>query len=196
MRQFFQLPMTIAMALVVCVWFVQPHLGLAEDTESVSKKAAAYQAAVAEVAASVLRIETFGGLEKVDKVLIGSGPTTGLAVSSDGYVLSSAFNFVQKPNSILVTMPSGKRAAAQIVARDQSRKLVLLKVNSDEPLTVPPSVSRKEITVGQTAIAVGRTFDPEQPNLVRWYCQRCQIESGARPFKLTPRSRQPITAAL
>ena len=43
--------------------------------------------------------------------LVGTGPTTGLIVSEDGYVLSSAFNFINQPTSILVSLPSGKRAA-------------------------------------------------------------------------------------
>ena len=78
---------------------------------------------------SVVRIETLGGLEKVGEVLVGTGPTTGLIVSADGYVLSSAFNFIQQPSSILVTLPNGKRAAARIISRDRSRMLVLLKEN-------------------------------------------------------------------
>jgi serine protease Do len=130
-----------------------------------SLEAQAVRAAVDSVAPAVVKIETLGGLEKVGQVLIGTGPTTGVAVSEDGYVLSSAFNFVQKPSSILVTLPSGKRAAAEIVARDNSRMLVLLKVADGEKLVVPPMVPRDELQVGQTAIAVGRTFDGTQPNL-------------------------------
>jgi serine protease Do len=128
-------------------------------------EAQAVRAAVSAVAPSVLKIETVGGLEKVGQLLVGTGPTTGVAVSEDGYVLSSAFNFVQKPSSILVTLPSGKRAAAEIVARDNSRMLVLLKVNDAESLVVPATVPREELRVGQTAIAVGRTYDGPLPNL-------------------------------
>ena len=76
-------------------------------------------------------IETIGGLERVGGVLVGTGPTTGLVVSDDGYIISSAFNFIQQPTSILVTLPGGQRAAAKIVARDHSRMLVLLKVKTE-----------------------------------------------------------------
>ena len=72
---------------------------------------AAIKAAVANVSDSTVRIETVGGLERVDKVLIGTGPTTGLIVDPDGYIVSSAFNFIQKPTSILVTLPNGQRTA-------------------------------------------------------------------------------------
>jgi serine protease Do len=125
----------------------------------------AFRAAVQRVAPSVVQIETLGGLERVGEVLVGSGPTTGLVVSEDGYVLSSAFNFIQQPTSILVTLPSGKRAAAEIVARDRSRMLVLLKVNAEEKLPVPEFVPRQEMLVGQWTIAVGRTFQTNAPNV-------------------------------
>jgi serine protease Do len=124
----------------------------------------ALRAAVASVAPSVVQIETVGGLERVGKLLVGTGPTTGLVVSEDGYVISSAFNFAQKPTSILVTLASGKRAPAQIVARDHSRMLVLLKVNTTEKLAVPEAVPREEMQVGQWAIAVGRTLSKSEPN--------------------------------
>ena len=71
------------------------------------------------------------------KPTTATGPTTGLIVSEDGYVVSSSFNFVHKPNSILVTLPNGKRAAAEVVGKDHSRMLVLLKVKSDQLLPVP-----------------------------------------------------------
>jgi S1-C subfamily serine protease/predicted esterase len=125
----------------------------------------AIRAAVAAVAPSVVRIETIGGLERVGQVLVGTGPTTGLVVSDDGFIVSSAFNFIQQPSSILVTLPGGKRVAAKIVARDHARMLVLLKVASESKLQVPAAVPRGEIAVGQWAIAVGRTYEQPEPNL-------------------------------
>lgn len=134
------------------------------DDDLIELEERALQAAVARVAPSVVRIETFGGLERVGNFLVGDGPTTGLVVSADGYVISSAFNFVQKPDSILVTVGEGRRAAAEIVARDQSRMLVLLKVNTEEKLVPPTAAPRDELVVGQWTLAVGRTLDPLIPN--------------------------------
>ena len=99
----------IALSLVV---FIAQAMAQ-EDLEALEEQA--MKAAVAKVAPSVVRIETFGGLESVGRLLVGTGPTTGLAVTEDGYVISSAFNFVGQPSSILVTMPSGERATAEIV---------------------------------------------------------------------------------
>src|SRR5262245_204850 len=125
----------------------------------------AIRAAVEKVTPSVVKIETIGGLERVGRVLVSTGPTTGLAVAEAGYVISSAFNFVQQPSSILVTLPSGSRAAAQIVARDRSRMLVLLKVNTTEKLTAATPAPQGQIHVGQWAIAMGRTYDQAGPNI-------------------------------
>ncbi len=130
-----------------------------------AQEEAAMRAAVARVNEATVRIETFGGLERVDNLVVGVGPTTGLVVSEDGFIVSSAFNFVQQPSSILVFLADGSRAAAQIVARDESRMLVLLKANFDRPLTVAPAVPRSEMRVGAWSIAVGRTFAGNTPNV-------------------------------
>src|SRR5690348_4985277 len=82
--------------------------------EDLDPEEQAINAAVARVAPSVVRIETLGGREKVEDLLVSEGPTTGLALGDGGYVVSSSFNFVHEPASILVTTPDGKRAAAKI----------------------------------------------------------------------------------
>jgi serine protease Do len=140
------------------------QLALAQDPLAVREEAA-LQAAVERIAPSVVRIETIGGLEKVGRVLFGTGPTTGLVATSDGYIVSSAFNFAQKPASILVTLADGSRLAAKLVATDHSRMLVLLKVESPEPLPVPEPAPQGEIRIGQWSVAVGRTFDSPEPNV-------------------------------
>ena len=95
-----------------------------------AQEEAAMQAAVHRVADAVVRIETIGGAERVGKLVVSSGPTTGLIVDKDGYIISSSFNFMQKPSTIFVTLPGGERVTAKIVANDESRKLVLLKVET------------------------------------------------------------------
>src|SRR5579871_33552 len=59
----------------------------------------AIKAAVAQVAPCVVQIETQGGADMVraagpngGMIRHGLGPTSGLVVSPDGYVISSAFN--------------------------------------------------------------------------------------------------------
>ncbi len=125
----------------------------------------AFRAATARVAPSVVRIETLGGLERVGRVLFGTGPTTGLVVGEDGYIVSSAFNFRHRPASILVRLPNGARKPARLVATDHSRMLVLLKIEVDEPLAVPEFAPLEELRVGQWALALGRAFEGDEPNV-------------------------------
>jgi serine protease Do len=154
----------IAAAILIGFAIVLPSALAADDLESLEQQA--FQAAVERAAPSVVRIETIGGLERMGKLLFGAGPTTGLIVDPDGYIISSAFNFLRRPDSILVQLPGGGgRKPAKLVATDHSRKLVLLKIEVEQPLPVPQPAPKSEMRVGQWAIAVGRTFDGNQPNM-------------------------------
>ncbi|MGA2617777.1 MAG: PDZ domain-containing protein [Thermoguttaceae bacterium] len=134
-----------------------------DDLESLEQQALA--AAAQRVAPSVVRIETVGGLERVEGVLFGTGPTTGLVVDPQGYIVSSAFNFINKPASILVRLPDGARKPARLLATDHNRQIVLLKIEVDGPLPVPQTAPEAEMRVGQWCVAVGRTFEDQRPNL-------------------------------
>ena len=134
---------------------------VAEDDLALQEQQA-LQAAVAHVAESVVQIRTVGGLDRVGRTLIAQGPTTGVVVGADGYIVSSAFNFAQQPSSILVRLPSGEQVPAELVARDKNRMLVLLKVEVDEPLSVPEATPTDQMRVGQWAVAVGRTFHSDR----------------------------------
>jgi len=157
-------PSTRTVAIVSGVLLLTAVSG-AQEGDLAGLEERAMMQAVERVASTVVRIDTVGGLERVEDVLVGEGPTTGLVVSADGYVISSAFNFIRQPSSILVTLPSGRRAAAEIVSRDHSRMLILLKVSTDEQLVVPEAVPLDQMHVGQWTIAVGRTLDPQRPNM-------------------------------
>lgn len=125
----------------------------------------AIKAAAARVEPSVVRIESIGEIDRIGDLQVGLGPTTGLIISSDGYIVSSDFNFAAKPESILVTIPGRGRVGAKLVATDFSRKLVLLKVEANEPLPVPEPVPAGQTRVGQWAIAIGRTYEDDQVNV-------------------------------
>ena len=133
-----------------------PDLAAAEE--------AAFRAAVARVAPSVVRIETVGGRDTADGRLVGTGPTTGLVVSADGRIVTSSFNFLGDPAAILVRLPDGRRVPAERVADDRSRMLTLLRVDATG-LNVPEAADVDGVRVGDWAIAVGRTYDADVPNL-------------------------------
>ena len=173
MPDFSFLPATFAWAsavrarvVIVAVWVAACGLplNLIADADLASQDMAIRQA-VEVVADSVVQIRTIGGLEQVSRRLIAPGPTTGLIISQDGFILSSAFGFVQEPTTILVTLPNGQQAPANLVATDHSRKIVLLKVAGARDLPAVPLTAATELDVGAWAIAVGRTFQLERPNV-------------------------------
>lgn len=157
----------ISALAVLCALFVASSaFGQDGDDGSLAaQEEAAIRAAVAHVAPSVVQIRTIGGLDAIDRTLLPDGPTTGLVISPDGWIVSSAFNFVQQPASILVTFADGEQAPAELVAKDHSRKLVLLKAQGVSGLAVPEMAAEDEIQVGEWAIAVGRTFQSQRPNI-------------------------------
>ncbi|MBN2021431.1 MAG: PDZ domain-containing protein [Pirellulales bacterium] len=140
-----------------------PAPARAADLDELEQKA--FQAAVDRVAPSVVQIQTIGGAERLGETLLGTGPTTGLVVDAQGFILTSSFAFLGRPESILVRLPDGRRRPARRVAEDASRRLVLLKVDADGPLAVPEMARRDQMRVGQWAIAVGRTFEGDRPNV-------------------------------
>ncbi|MFO0938078.1 MAG: PDZ domain-containing protein [Gemmataceae bacterium] len=128
---------------------------------------AALRAAVEKVAPTIAKIETSGGTEVVGGPSAlaggfrkGTGPTTGIVVSADGYILTSSFNFSNKPTDIFVTIPGQTRLVAKIIATDSTRMLTLLKVEAKN-LPIPVAVPKKEVVIGQWAVAVGRTLTPD-----------------------------------
>jgi len=146
---------------------------LAQNTlEELQEKA--IQAALQRVSPTLVQIETTGGTEMISGgggaagkrrpgpaagpgVRKGSGPTTGVIVSPDGFIISSAFNFANKPTSIIVSTMDNKRFIAKVVATDQSRMVTLLKIDATN-LAIPEALVSAKMEVGQTVIALGRTL--------------------------------------
>lgn len=135
----------------------------AQDLNEALEKAT--KEAVRKVAPSVVQIVTQGGTDMVVATAKGAafrkalGPTTGVVVSEDGYIVSSLFNFLNDPTTILVGVPGREEpVVAKRVANDRSRMLTLLKIDA-KGLPVPSGVARKEIQEGQFTVALGRTLD-------------------------------------
>jgi serine protease Do len=129
----------------------------------------AFRAAAAKVQPSLVRIEGFGGLAAGvaggGYQAPGEGPTTGLVLSSDGYIVTSMFNFIRKPPVITVVLPSGERRVAKLLGRDESRRICLLKVDGVSDLPVPEFAPRGDLKVGQWVVAIGIGFGGTQPAL-------------------------------
>jgi len=130
----------------------------------------AFRAAAEKVLPSLVTIESFGGLSTgttqgsiggIRKP--GEGPTTGLIISEDGYVITSTFNFIRQQPIITVVTQDGSRHVAKLLGRDEIRKLCILKIEDAEALPVPEIAARDQIHVGQWAISVGVGFGDTEP---------------------------------
>jgi S1-C subfamily serine protease/predicted esterase len=154
---------TNALLAALIVALVPAAVRADDDLGALQEKA--IKDAVRKIAPCVVQIETSGGTELVQGggprgIRTGSGPTSGLIVHADGYVISSAFNFANKPSAIHVSVPGHKeRYVAEVVANDQTRMLTLLKlIGVSGKLPVPEAAAKKDMRIGQTALAVGRTL--------------------------------------
>lgn len=92
------------------------------------------------------------------------GRTTGIVIGADGWILVSAFALNFDPTTILVTVPGGATCHATRKGEDTSRGIAIVKIES-EGLPVAEFVHPKDVTVGQWAFALGRTFASEEPTV-------------------------------
>jgi serine protease Do len=169
----FDMARVITTAALLCVFF-GATFRYAEADEAELRLEARAQLEVAEeqafkqaaVLASpwLVKIETVGGLDIVGRTLTSTAPTTGVIVSEDGFIVSSAFNFLSKPASVLITLPDGRRFPAKTVATDRLHMITLLKVDVTG-LKVPTAAPKAGIKVGQWSIALGRTYDSALPSI-------------------------------
>lgn len=89
-----------------------------------------------------------------------AGPSTGMIVSADGWIITSSFSFARSPAVVTVRLADGRRFVARplpggrLFARDHIRKLAIIKIHADDlptPMWAPVDLLR----VGQWAIALG-----------------------------------------
>lgn len=160
-----RIPQALLVLAVAGLVAVQVSSQPAGDVNEENEKA--MHEAAAKVAPSIVRIETSGGQDiivwvdpatrqPIRKVV---GPTTGVAVDADGYIVTSSFNFANKPTDIFVNVPGKGRSVAKVIANDSTRMLTLLKCDI-KGLPVPQASPKKEMQVGQWALAMGRSLDP------------------------------------
>lgn len=159
----------LVIALSVCLSVIWTAAAVAQtdppaSTDLTTLEEQSFREATALLNASIVQIQTVGGLDRVGGVSAGTAPTTGVVVSADGLIISSAFNFASRPSSVLVTTPDNRRFPATIVASDRSRKITLLKIDA-EGLVPVQAVPSDEIRVGQWAVALGRTYTNAFPSV-------------------------------
>jgi len=149
------------------------------DPRLVSK---AFRAAAAKVLPSLVTIESYGGvvptppapkakggpgprrrMGPVSKP--GEGPTTGVVISPDGFIVTSTFNFLRQPPIITVVLQDGSRHVAKLCGRDETRGLCVLKLEGVRDLPVPVFAPRGELKVGQWVVSMGVGYGGDAPAL-------------------------------
>ena len=171
--------------LVCGVWI--SCLDAQSSLELPSQEVIAY--AVSKVDASVVQIETVGGLDHVGGHRVTDQARTGIIVGRDGFIITAAFNLAHDPTAIFVRFSNGTRLAARIVSRNHARRVILLRVETESPLVPIPFADDSVALVGQSAIAIGRSMDLRQVNistgivsaLNRIWGKAIQTDAGVSP---------------
>ena len=121
--------------------------------------------AIQRVQPAVVQLQIIGGADRVDDVSLANGPATGVLLSSDGYVVTSRYRFDPAPATVVAILEDGRQFSSEIVATDFSRKLVLLKLNDAKDLPTVEPAPAESYRRGQWAIALGRTYRADRPNV-------------------------------
>ena len=140
-----------------------------DPVQAMSATSRAFRAAVKKIRPSLVTIESFGGVTTVQGRIggirkQGEGNTTGILISEEGHIVTSTFNFIQKPPVITVITSDGKRHFAKFLGRDDTRKICVLKIEkTDEKFSVPEMLSPDKLQVGQWAISIGVGYGDTTP---------------------------------
>jgi len=159
--------------ILVFMFSVSPTVRLAQgqSAETMQATAKAFRIAEAKTEPLLVTIESYGGVgTKQGKIggirKQGEGNTTGVLIGSEGYIITSTFNFVTEPLIITVVTSDGVRRVARMMGRDDSRKICLLKIDdiSDLPKFANPETAKlDELKVGQWALSMGVGYGDRSP---------------------------------
>jgi serine protease Do len=129
----------------------------------------AFRAAVARVAASVVRIEPAGvsqaAIGAAAEAAAATGPSTGLVVDPAGLIVTTAFAVPDDASDAIVVLADGTRLAARPKGRDRGRGLVMLETKPIPGAVAVEAVPRAELAPGQWTIAVGRAWKAAEPSV-------------------------------
>ncbi|MEQ9408780.1 MAG: PDZ domain-containing protein [Fuerstiella sp.] len=137
-------------------------LGSASGSAHADPLSEAVRSAMAKAGPSVVRIRTIGTPDG-EEGLVSSQVTTGVVISEQGDVLTSVFGFLSDPAAVFIEDSDGRRVAAEVVAKDHVRKLVLLKCSEGRFQAASGSIDRWP-PVGAWAVALGRLYPGDQPS--------------------------------
>jgi serine protease Do len=95
--------------------------------------------------------------EMPDQNLKQSSLGSGFIIDKDGYILTNN-HVVDKADDIKVTLNSGKEYHAEVVGRDASTDITLIKIKDGGELTATPLGDSDRLEVGEWVVAIGNPF--------------------------------------
>lgn len=107
-----------------------------------------------QVNAGVVEITVAG---QVSSNGFSSGSGSGFVVDADGLILTN-YHVVQNARQISVTFSTGEQREATILGTDEGNDLALLRVDLPANISVLAMADSDQVTVGETAIAIGSPF--------------------------------------
>jgi len=148
---------TFILITIVTLFLFQFSLAISADDQKVLKLFDDLQKVIISLSnriqPSVIHIEV---IKKSDSFKFKS-LASGLVVDPNGYILTNE-HVVDKAQSIRVTLPSKLEYPAEIIGVDKQTDLALIKIKSEEKLSVPNFGNSDKIEVGEWVIAVGNPF--------------------------------------
>ncbi|TWU10757.1 S1C family serine protease [Allorhodopirellula heiligendammensis] len=126
-----------------------------------------------EILPSVVSVEVIGTLQS-DGEVRQDAPTCGVIIDREGHVLASSWVTRASSASIIVTLGSGERLPARVVAEDKHRELVLLKIDPKQielhPIALESTDSSATAAdpvrpIGSTLIAISRYGESGVPRI-------------------------------
>ncbi len=156
------------------------HNRLRADDPAVQDLSSDYQVALAarirqitdDILPSVVSVEVIGALQ-TDGEVRQDAPTSGLVIDSDGLVLASSWITRGPSASIIVTLGSGERFPARVIAEDKHRELALLKIDPKQATLHPIALEKAGDSaegspypaIGSTMIAIARYGEAGVPRI-------------------------------
>lgn len=113
---------------------------------------------VDEISNSVVNISTETiGYNWFGQKVISEGAGTGIIISSDGYILTNN-HVVEGSDSVSIKNSSDLRMDAEIIKKDSSKDLAIIKVKPEKKLPAVKLGDSDKLKVGESVLAIGNVL--------------------------------------
>lgn len=126
----------------------------AQTVNAVSPSTSTVEQVVEKTANSVVEINTETLTEQMMGQYVSEGAGSGVIISKDGYIVTNN-HVIEGAEKITVRLKNGNTYDAQLIGRDEKTDIAIIKIETEEELTVATLGESSSLKVGETAIAIG-----------------------------------------